>query len=208
MSRPHPWIYSVRWRKGTNLARYEKLFAGSPSSGKQANGDDINSEQSFVGYFGKRLTALLKRDQFNKGLPYLMSDVRARLDELGSSGVTDPFDSIYRIVFQLTMRTVACNDIAEDPKLLDRVLHLYEMVEKSATPTFIMYPNFPSIASLTRLYGGTQIYMIFSKIVEGRKKTGKRQDDPFQFLIDQGDSVLNIITVSALHYGLASRADF
>lgn len=139
---------------------------------------------------------MLKRDNFSKGLPYLMKDVRSRLDGLGSSGITDPFDSIYRIVFQLTMRTVACNEIAEDPKLLNRLLHLYEMVEKAATPTYIMYPSLPSIAAMQRLYGGTQIYMIFNKIIEERKRTGKRADDPFQFLIDQGDDVIKIITVS------------
>lgn len=38
--------------------------------------------------------------------------------------------------------------------------------------------------------------MLVKNIVDDRKKTGRREEDALQFLIDQGDSLLNIITVS------------
>lgn len=113
-------------------------------------------------------------------------------------GITDPFQSIYRIVYQLTMRIVGCDDIADDPVLLEKTLGLYEAVEQSATATAIMFPRLPSLAVIKRTIAGGRLYMIFKKIVDKRKKTGKRGDDPLQYLIDQGDSMERIIEVCCL----------
>ncbi len=127
----------------------------------------------------------------------LMSDVQTSLNELANdpSGITDPFQSIYKIVFQLTIRMVGCNDMADDPGLLKKTLRLYESIEQSATATAIIFPWFPSPAILKRTFAGGRLYMIIKRIVEERKKTGKRGDDPLQYLIDQGDSLTRIIEV-------------
>jgi hypothetical protein len=134
------------------------------------------------------------------GLPQLMLDVQASLKQLAAdtSGMTDPFQSIYRIVFQLTIRMVGCDDIAEDPELLEKTLGLYETIEKSATPTAIIFPWFPSPAIVKRTVAGGRLYMILKRIVEERKRTGRRRDDPLQYLIDQGDSMAKIIQVRLL----------
>ena len=83
---------------------------------------------------------------FLSGLPRLISDTKTRLSLLADdpSGITDPFESIYRVVYQLTMRMVGCDDIAENPELLEKTLKLYETVESSATPT-VCLPNFPTL---------------------------------------------------------------
>jgi len=94
------------------------------------------------------------------------------------------------------MRTVACKELAEDQDALQRVLHQYEMVEASATPAVVMYPSMPSISRLKRLWGGGKIYMTFDKIIQDRKRTGRREDDPLQTLLDLGDNTVQIITVS------------
>jgi hypothetical protein len=127
-----------------------------------------------------------------------MKDVKASLDKLANNpaGITDPFESIYRIVYQLTIRMVGCDDIADDPALLEKTLGLYETVEKSTTPLAIIFPWFPSFAIIRRTIAGGRLYMILNNIVEERKKTGKRGTDPLQFLIDQGDSMARIIEVS------------
>jgi hypothetical protein len=111
------------------------------------------------------------------------------------SGVTDPFQSIYEVVYQLTMRTVACDDIADSPELLARTLQLYTTIDGSATPTAIMFPWFPSPAVIKRTIAGGRLYMIINKIVNERKTTGARGEDPLQFLIDEGDSMTEIIEV-------------
>jgi len=131
-------------------------------------------------------------------VPNLMADTRRRLELLAQDprGVTDPFDSIYKIVFQLTMRTVACNEIAEDPALLDKTLHLFESIERAATPTVVMYPSLPTLSKLKRVLAGAQLYMIFRKIVDERKRTDRRDHDALQYMMDHGDDIRTIITVS------------
>ena len=66
---------------------------------------------------------MLKGNRLAQGLPKLLEDARRMLDELAvkPSRTTDPFDSLYKMVFQFTMRTVACTEIAEDPQLQAQV---------------------------------------------------------------------------------------
>ena len=132
-----------------------------------------------------------------------MRDVRTFLDTLAQSptGITNPFESFYRLVYQLTMRTVGCSDIANDPVLLERTLQLYETIEASATAATMLFPWFPSPSVIKRTIAGGKLYMVINKIVENRKKTGIRGDDPLQFLIDGGDDVKSIIEVCcSVHY--------
>jgi hypothetical protein len=93
------------------------------------------------------------------------------------------------------MRTVACEDVASDPVLLEKTLGLFKQVGESATPTSIMLPRLLSPAVIKQTIAGGRLYMIFNRIVEHRKKTGERLEDPLQFLIDQGDNMKQIIGV-------------
>lgn len=179
---------------------YAALLAGAPPVSKDNSmlGENTQNMDGFSSYFSRRIIAMLKGNQLAKGLPNLVKDVRARLDDLAGDPKheTDPFDSIYRIVYQLTMRTVACNEIAADDKLRERTLYLYEEVEKAASPVAIIFPFLPLISKFKRTMAGAELYMIFKKIVDARLKEGRREDDALQFLIDQGDDITNIITVS------------
>lgn len=123
--------------------------------------------------------------------------MQTRLDQLENSGsdLTDPYISIYEIVFCLTMRMVGCHEIVQDPALLKKTLHLFETVEKSSNAATIIFPWFPSLGVIRRTVAGGRLYMIFKKIIDDRAATGRREDDPLQFLLDQGDSVTEIITV-------------
>jgi hypothetical protein len=132
------------------------------------------------------------------GLPLLIADTKARLELIASSpsGITDPFDSVYKIVFQLTVRTVGCNEIADNPILLAKTLRFFEIIGQSGSPAGVVFPWLPTPAKLKRIYAGGNLYMIFQRIVNERKRTGKRDDDALQFMIDQGDDVRKIIGVS------------
>jgi len=153
----------------------------------------------------------MRKENFVKNLPLLVGDARVRLDamvartatsdgdgaEAGAltTGIFDPFDDIYRIVYQLTMRTVGANDIAESPELLEKTLLLFEKIEESASPARIIFPWLPTPAYLRRMAAGAKLYMIFNKIAAERRKTGKRSDDALQFLLDNGDDMVRILTV-------------
>ncbi|KAL1302876.1 hypothetical protein AAFC00_003204 [Neodothiora populina] len=175
------------------LEGYANLLAGSPSPPKEAGKEEAAEgaaiDSSDPKWFLIRILAFVKGDVIRK-------DTRKSMEILAADdrGVTDPFDSIYKIVYQLTMRTVACKEIAEDPAMLEKTLHLYEEVEKAATPTVVMYPWLPSPAKLKRVWGGAQLYMIFKKIVDDRRSTGHRVDDALQFCMDAGDDIKSIIT--------------
>ena len=94
------------------------------------------------------------------------------------------------------MRTVGCNEIANDPRLLAKTLSFFETIQQSATPAGVIFPWLPTPAKLKRTYAGGALYIIFQGIVNERKKTGKREEDALQFMIDQGDDVIKIIGVS------------
>lgn len=42
----------------------------------------------------------------DSGLVHLIDDSVTALERLGSEGKTDPFESIYELVYQLTVRTI------------------------------------------------------------------------------------------------------
>ena len=132
------------------------------------------------------------------GLPSLIADTQARLDDLATStsGTINPFENIYDLVFQLLVRMLACSEIADDPSMLKRTLDLWETIEHSSTTTAILFPWFPSLALIKRTIAGCQFYMMFKKIVHQRRNKGRRGDDPLQYLLDCGDTMRDIIRVS------------
>lgn len=174
---------------------YQALFNGSPS---QPEKREVGEESSFSKHFNNRLITMMKRDTLNNCLPHLVGDTKDRLTELANqeTKITDPFESIYAIVFQLTMRTVGCTELAEDDARRAKMLHLFEMVEESASPSLIIFPWLPSLGKFKRLSGGAQIYKLFQTVINERNKTGRRENDALQFQMDHGDDTIRIISVS------------
>jgi cytochrome P450 len=111
------------------------------------------------------------------------------------SGITNPFDSVYEIVFQLTMRTVGCNEVADNPEYLQKTLRWNQTIEQSSTMSSIIFPWFPSPALIRRTLAGAKTYRLFDKIVRQRKETGKKENDALQHMIDKGDSIKDMISV-------------
>jgi sterol 14-demethylase len=97
---------------------YSVLFGATPQSTKEITDEDKNL--SFDAWFHRRLTFLLKHEQFRRKLPVLISDTKQALEAIKNdiSGRTNPFESLYRVVFRLTIRMVGPTEIAEDPKKL------------------------------------------------------------------------------------------
>lgn len=158
----------------------------------------MGAPKGFDRYFNGTLVQLLKRENFDRSLPALIEDVRGSVDELAAipSGITDSFDSLYAIVGQLTMRTIACNEIANDRARVKETLRLYDMVEGASGAVSILFPWLPSPGLIKRTYAGARLHMMIKSIVDERKRTGHREQDPLQYLIDQGDNVFRMVTVS------------
>lgn len=78
--------------RALNLGEGYRALLGGQAGDR--TGEFLNEE-----YVSVRLVKLLKGPILKKGLPLLVADLRAMFDGLGKEGVTDPFDSIYRMVF-------------------------------------------------------------------------------------------------------------
>ena len=159
---------------------------------------------------------MMKKENFVRNLPMLVSDTKTalertikRCDRGPTWGIMDPFDDVYRIVYLLTMRTVGANEIARSPELLEKTLGLFETVERCSSPARIIFPWLMTPAHMRKMIACGRLYMIVSKLVEERKKTGRREDDALQFLIDRDESMVRILAVSGYHHSyLCIHASF
>jgi hypothetical protein len=75
-----------------------------------------------------------------------MADLERNMLKWGNSGKFDPFEDIYSIVFQLTIRAAGCREIADSVEKCKDLEKLYWQVEKGSTPTSVLIPWFPSPA--------------------------------------------------------------
>ncbi|OWP02491.1 cytochrome P450 6A [Marssonina coronariae] len=167
----------------------------------------VAETSSFGGYFKKRIFRMLSREQFGRGLPAMIRDVQSAVASLGASGTTDPFSSIYQLIFQLTVRNICCGEIADDAILLGRMRHLYEVLDTSFNPLMQAFPFAVKLLtpSLWRQgWAGARMWWLLRGVVEGRKREGRRREDPLQYLMDQGDSMGNILgfTTGAMFAGV------
>jgi len=108
--------------------------------------------------------------------------------------VTDAFDTIYHLLFQLLSRIVGATEVSDDIQLSRKMLSIFEKFESSNSTTGIIFPWFrvftPSY--ILRMVLGTVLYVNFNQIINERKRTGRREDDALQYLLDQ-DTKLDVI---------------
>lgn len=162
----------------------------------------MQGENAFNNWFARTITRLMKRENFVRNLDLLTGDTVAALDRIidrnggAKTGVFDPFDDIYRIVYQLTMRTVGATEIAESPELLEKTLKMFEDMEGAASATRIAFPWLPTRAYLTQMMVGAQLYSTFNNIAKERKATGQRYEDAMQFLLDSDVDMIRVLSVS------------
>jgi cytochrome P450 len=183
---------------------YAVLFGHAPKL--EAHDDGTGKDDDQKNHFNRRLTYLLKNEQFRRKLPTLISDVQDALEAIRQepSGITNPFESLYRVVFRLTIRMVGADEIADDPQVLEETLKLFELIDNSTTAASVMFPKFPSPAVLKRTYGGAKLYYIIENIIKKRAASDEKHDDALQYMLDQGDRTFKIVEfiVSALFAGL------
>jgi len=131
-------------------------------------------------------------------LTNIVDDIKSTFNslEINANSRIDPFDTIYELTYCLTMRTIGCNELADDQSLVKRMLTYTQYVENSGTPMSIIFPWFPWPALIKRYYSFAMIYITLKNIIEQRKKTGVAGNDALQFMLDQGDEVTHVIAVS------------
>lgn len=171
--------------------RYGGLFHAAPR---------VTSETSAIEMMmHKQLTKLMKGDKLAANLPNLLGHCRHFADDLATREpkVMEVFGDYWRLVYALTMRTVGCNEVAADEAMLARTLAIFTSIESTAGDSWrITFPWLWTPGHVKRLWAGGRMYMILSDIIEQRKKTGRRESDAMQMFLDQGQSTIDIVTVS------------
>ena len=168
--------------------------------------------------FIKRLQCILSRDRLQDGelfklnifpicanstplkaIPTLFSDVIKRMDGWGDSGKINPFDDIYYIVFQITVRMATCRELAEDSTAVDQLFGLFWKLQKSATPVGVLLPWFPSKAKRDKNQANADLYNFLSGYIDSRRSAQESGSDAIDLLIAQGVHNTAITGVSRSH---------
>ena len=116
--------------------------------------------------------------------------------------------SFPKMVFQLTARALACREIADSPETVARMAELYWDMEKGATATAVLLPWFPSAARKQKEKATTDLYLLLKGALDKRLEEGRTEEDSAQALLDDGDSVNDIVTfiMGALFAGISELA--
>ncbi|KAG7108483.1 Cytochrome monooxygenase claM like protein [Verticillium longisporum] len=175
------------------------LITGHPSSSEDMD--------NFVKWFKKTFLIVMRKERTRKNVHLLTNDAQSLLQELlpeqSSWGVFDPFDAIYEIIYQLTIRMVGPTEIAQDAKLRAKSLTLLESIEHSKSTMRVVFPWLPTIMHLRRTLRNIQFGMLLHGLIRKRQKSGIREDDTMQTLLDMGTSMRNTIgfVIGALFAG-------
>ncbi|KAF7551132.1 hypothetical protein G7Z17_g5247 [Cylindrodendrum hubeiense] len=152
-------------------------------------GLDFNEgRENLIPFFLTNLKRFMQKDRMRTSLPLLIADTHAALLNMSSApqGIVQPFDEMWRLVYQLTHRTLGTKDIADDPKELARTMAIYASMDGSYAID-VMFPSFPTLKKFKKVWAGAQLHITLSRIVNERKKTGRREEDAMQVLMDQGE---------------------
>ncbi|EXK77807.1 hypothetical protein FOQG_17493 [Fusarium oxysporum f. sp. raphani 54005] len=161
--------------------------------------DTGDSANQFVSWFNKTISKLLRKENFVKNLPILVNDATTAIGRLldrcaKNRGVFDPFDDINKLVYQLNMRTLGATEIAESSALLDKSLHLVDEINKNNSTVRIIFGWMITPTHLRRLFAAGRLYLMFKKLERDRRRTSRREQDAMQFLMDEGEDTLKIVT--------------
>lgn len=99
------------------------------------------------------------------------------------------------MVFHLTIRAGSCREIADSPAAVKRVIELFWLVQRGSTAMTVLLPWLPSRARKLKIDATKELYNIVKGHVEDRQKTGRRETDAMQVLLDEGDGVNDIVDV-------------
>ncbi|KAG8716757.1 hypothetical protein FRC08_008847 [Ceratobasidium sp. 394] len=172
---------------------YRLLFGAVPDVRDVVDDVPELGEKEKMPWLAKRLLPLFRLDRLASATPQFMADIERNMIKWGDQGKFDPFEDMYSIVFQLTIRAAACREIADSVDSCKRLEKLYWACEKGTTPAAVLFPWLPSGPRKQRIAATTEIYTWFDSIIRARRAEGRREEDTMQALMDMGDSTAEII---------------
>jgi hypothetical protein len=95
----------------------------------------------------------------------------------------------------MTVRMGSCRELASDHEAVTHLSELYMTLEKSATPTYLMFPWFPSRDKKAKDTSTKAMYDMLSDYVEMRRKAAVPTKDAIDVLIGEGNGNAVVIGV-------------
>ncbi|KAI0298707.1 cytochrome P450 [Multifurca ochricompacta] len=176
--------------KGLDLQEGFRVLSGALPL---IHGVTTELRQQRVARIYKRLMNVQRNERLTELIPEILDDGRRLLRPWEKAGSLDPFDKIYELTFQTTVRCLTCTEIASDPEVVARLRQLYDKLDRGTTPATVLFPWFPSPAMVSKARATKQIYDIIVNAIKVRKQSGVTHGDTLQNFLDSGDDESIII---------------
>ncbi|KAF8737882.1 hypothetical protein AX14_012256 [Amanita brunnescens Koide BX004] len=176
--------------KGLDLTEGFKILSGAIPMVKGIT-SDLQTKR--VAIIHKRLAGIQRHAPLSDLVPMILEDTRMKMQSWGAAGTFDPFDKIYELVFQTTVRCLSSHEISDDPVLVARLKLLYDTLDTGTTPTTVLLPWLPFPSMIKKLLATKEIYEIIVNAINNREKSRVYRNDTLQMLLDSGDEKLVVV---------------
>ncbi|KAK2464566.1 hypothetical protein APHAL10511_003424 [Amanita phalloides] len=176
--------------KGLDLTEGFKILSGAIPIVKGIT-SDLQTQR--VALIHKRLASIQRHTPLSDLIPLILEDTRMKMQGWGAAGTFDPFDKIYELVFQTTIRCLSSHEISDDSALVARLKVLYDRLDNGTTPTTVLLPWLPFPSMIKKLLATKEIYEIVVNAINNREKSRVFRNDTLQMLLDSGDEKLVIV---------------
>ncbi|KAJ6588767.1 cytochrome P450 [Mycena capillaripes] len=178
------------YAKGFDLTEGFKILSGAIP---MVRGVTSGLQTKRISVIHKRLAAVQKNASLSDLIPAILEDSRRILESYGTSGTFDPFQKIYELIFQASVRSLSSSEISDDAALVARLKTLYDRLDTGTTPATVLVPWFPTPAMIKKLWATKEIYDIVVRAINAREQSGISRNDTLQMLVDSGDEKLVIV---------------
>ncbi|KAJ7043161.1 cytochrome P450 [Mycena alexandri] len=169
---------------------------------------DINIEPVDGGatLFVKHVLNLFRKDRIMDVTPHLLEDVNRRMDDWGKSGKINPFQEMYNLIFQMTVRMGTCRELADDPQATARLSKFFLLHEKAASPISLLLPWLPGRAKQAKEQATRGLYDLLSQYVDLRRRSSVRSADAIDMLVADGhdDATAIAFTLGIIFAGVVN----
>ncbi|KAF8879392.1 cytochrome P450 [Infundibulicybe gibba] len=184
-----------------SIEGYKVLMGAAPRLQDISLQDDGSGD---VQWFNKQLSILLHRNRLADVVPSLFEEMNTRMTQWGKSGRIDPFDNIYELVFSMTLRMATSREATCDANVVRRLMHMYQVLQESATPTALLLPWLPSRAKRDKAMATQELYVMISGFVQQRRDDKVPSSDAIDVLLEQGldDNMIMGFIMSVIFAGV------
>lgn len=103
----------------------------------------------------------------------------------------------FQVTFQMIIRAVTSDDVAEDSNLVSRLKYYYDIIDSSVKLSGPL-TWVPGLSAFHKLRASMFVYCTFDRAVKKRLRSGIRREDTLQQLVDSRESSHCIVGVSII----------